>query len=183
LLELFAGHGQNRFYRELEEWLSTITKISFGASDGDNDSAGAGAYMGVLAEQIEAMQSLFTRSDIQRSLLDERLGELTTKLDVVADKLTTDGNPAGKEDGDLGQVLTRLADSQERLLSALQVLHDEGDSHPDAESRMRLRSIDVQLLRVLEEMQVGRQETLSDIRNDLALVTKSIKVASGQEKA
>jgi hypothetical protein len=27
LLELFAGHGQNRFYRELEEWLSTITRL------------------------------------------------------------------------------------------------------------------------------------------------------------
>jgi len=26
LLELFAGHGQNRFYRELEEWLSSITR-------------------------------------------------------------------------------------------------------------------------------------------------------------
>ena len=27
LLELFAGHGQNRFYMELEEWLSSISKI------------------------------------------------------------------------------------------------------------------------------------------------------------
>ncbi len=27
LLELFAGHGQNRFYRQLEEWLSSITRI------------------------------------------------------------------------------------------------------------------------------------------------------------
>lgn len=27
LLELFAGHGQNRFYRELEEWLSSITRL------------------------------------------------------------------------------------------------------------------------------------------------------------
>ena len=29
LLELFAGHGQNRFYRELEEWLSSITRLGF----------------------------------------------------------------------------------------------------------------------------------------------------------
>ena len=27
LLELFASHAQNRFYRELEEWLSSITRI------------------------------------------------------------------------------------------------------------------------------------------------------------
>ena len=33
LLELFASHGQNRFYRELEEWLSTITRLGFSAAD------------------------------------------------------------------------------------------------------------------------------------------------------
>lgn len=38
LLELFAGHGQNRFYRELEEWLSSITKLGF--SSGDSESGG-----------------------------------------------------------------------------------------------------------------------------------------------
>ena len=30
LLELFAGHGQNRFYQELEDWLSSITRVVFG---------------------------------------------------------------------------------------------------------------------------------------------------------
>jgi hypothetical protein len=33
LLELFAGHGQNRFYRELEEWLSSITRLGFSSGD------------------------------------------------------------------------------------------------------------------------------------------------------
>lgn len=45
----------------------------------------------------------------------------------------------------------------------------------DAESRMRLRSIDVQLLRVLEEMSVGRQETATDIRADIGKLIKSIE--------
>ena len=34
LLELFASHGQNRFYRELEEWLSTITRVGFTGEEG-----------------------------------------------------------------------------------------------------------------------------------------------------
>ena len=33
LLDLFAGHGQNRFYRELEEWISSITLIGVSAPD------------------------------------------------------------------------------------------------------------------------------------------------------
>ena len=50
----------------------------------------------------------------------------------------------------------------------------------DAEARMRLRSIDVQLLRVLEEMAAGRQETVSDLRADIALLTQTIRSAIEQ---
>lgn len=35
LLELFASHGQNRFYRELEEWLSSFTRVGFSSGDAD----------------------------------------------------------------------------------------------------------------------------------------------------
>ena len=45
----------------------------------------------------------------------------------------------------------------------------------DAESRMRLRSIDVQLLRILEEMSAGRQESIGDLRADLATLASAIK--------
>ncbi|MEO0391245.1 MAG: biopolymer transporter ExbB, partial [Pseudomonadota bacterium] len=70
LLELFAGHGQNRFYRELEDWLSSITRV--GLSSGE-DGGEQGAFAGVvdhLAEQMEALQLMFTQSDIQRSMVD-----------------------------------------------------------------------------------------------------------------
>ena len=51
---------------------------------------------------------------------------------------------------------------------------ESGGDGIDAESRMRLRSIDVQMLRVLEEVSTGRQESLSEIRSDLANLTKAI---------
>ncbi|MCK8465421.1 biopolymer transporter ExbB [Aliiroseovarius sp. S1339] len=175
LLELFAGHGQNRFYRELEEWLSTITKISFASGDGESDDSSAGAYLGVLAEQIEAMQSLFTQTDVQRSMLDDRLGQLADKLDAVTTHL-------GQDNGQ-GEALMRLAEGQERLIVTLQAQREDAEAQPDAESRMRLRSIDVQLLRILEEMQAGRQESLADLRSDMATLIHSIQVAGGQDEA
>ncbi|GHE97734.1 hypothetical protein GCM10016455_17870 [Aliiroseovarius zhejiangensis] len=174
LLELFAGHGQNRFYRELEEWLSTITRISFAPGEGEAGDTDAGAYLGVLAEQIEAMQSLFTHSDVQRTLLDERLGQLAEKLEGLSTHLGQDNGQA--------EALTRLAEGQERLIVTLQAQHEEADARTDAESRMRLRSIDVQLLRILEEMQAGRQESLSDLRSDMATLIHAIRVASGQDE-
>lgn len=50
-----------------------------------------------------------------------------------------------------------------------------GHAGPDAESRMRLRSIDVQLLRLLEEVAAGRQESLADLRSDLATLTRAVR--------
>lgn len=175
LMELFAGHGQNRFYRELEEWLSTITKLSFVPADNDGEaSQDAGVYLGVLAEQVEAMQSLFTQTDVQRAMLDERLGALAQNIEAMTARMERD---TGQTDA-----LMRLADGQDAIRAALEKQSDAGEETVDAESRMRLRSIDVQLLRILEEMQAGRQESLSDLRGDLAILTHVIRVASGQEQ-
>ena len=45
----------------------------------------------------------------------------------------------------------------------------------DAESRMRLRSIDVQMLKLLEEVAAGRQESMADLRGDLAELTRAVR--------
>ena len=71
-------------------------------------------------------------------------------------------------------MLGRIAEGQERLIRALGV----AENAVDAESRMRLRSIDVQLLRILEELSAGRQETVADLRQDLAALTAAIRQLS-----
>ena len=43
---------------------------------------------------------------------------------------------------------------------------------------MRLRSIDVQLLRILEELSAGRQETVADLRAEIAQLVKVIRLAA-----
>lgn len=176
LLELFASHGQNRFYRELEEWLSTITRLGFAGSDSDSGGeAGAVAAMAAhMAEQMEALQGLFTASDVSRALVDERLGTLAASVERLTDRLAGQQNPTA--------ALTRIAEGQEALIQLLAERNEReaeaqasGGPHVDAESRMRLRSIDVQLLRILEEMSAGRQESLADLRADLASLTRAIR--------
>jgi hypothetical protein len=39
---------------------------------------------------------------------------------------------------------------------------------------MRLRSIDVQMLHLMEDMSAGRQETVSAIRNDIHALTNAL---------
>ncbi len=174
MLELFAGHGQNRFYRELEEWLSTITRVGLATGEGDGgggDSSGFAQVLDHMADQMESLQTMFVQSDVSRALVDERLGRLADAVDRLSQKL--------QEDAGSATTLTRIADGQERVITALQVLalpKDEvSEGGVDAESRMRLRSIDVQLLRILEEMSVGRSESITDLRGDLAALTAAIR--------
>jgi len=54
----------------------------------------------------------------------------------------------------------------------------QGGPHAEAESRMRLRNIDAQLLRIAEEVSAGRLETTADLRADLANLTLAVRQLS-----
>ena len=172
LLELFASHGQNRFYRELEEWLSSITRLGFGSgeAEGGGDAGQMAGVLDDLAGQMEALQTLHGQAELSRAMLEERLGTLADGIERLADGMAG-GKPGAQE-----VLLTRIAEGQDRLAQAL-AAPDSGPS-ADAESRMRLRSMDVQLLRILEELSAGRQESITDLRADLATLTAAVRQLS-----
>jgi hypothetical protein len=166
LLELFAGHGQNRFIRELEEWLSSITRLGY-AGDGEGaDQNALGLLVDHMAQQMEEFQALQSQTEANRFQSEAKIAELAGAMAKLTEKM----------DAERGQsaILKRIAEGQEKLLDALKA-GEGGGGGSDAESRMRLRSIDVQLLRILEEMSAGRQETLSDLKTDIAALTSAIR--------
>lgn len=172
LLELFAGHGQNRFYRELEEWLSSITRVSLSAGDGEGgDTAAMSAVLDQVQAQMDALQSLYTQSDITRVMVEDKIDDLARAISKLAERREGGG-------GDVAAALSRIAEGQERLIAAVTGGGGEGAMGADAESRMRLRSIDVQLLKILEEMSAGRQESLADLRGDIASLAAAIRQLS-----
>jgi len=160
LLELFAGHGQNRFYRELEEWLSTITRLGFaGGEEASSEDGGMlGAFAQHMAEQMDALQANAMLAEESRMELEKQIGQMAFGIEKIAQAVSLQGSSS--------DALERIAKGQEALVKQLQ--EGVGGEGIDAESRMRLRSIDVQLLRVLEEISAGRQETVSALRGDLA---------------
>lgn len=165
LLELFAGHGQNRFYRELEEWLSSFTRVGYAGAEGEGGVSAQVAE--ALGEQIDALRALFAQTEAARQASDARLADLTTALSRLTDGLAGQAQAA--------DALMRVAEGQDRLTAALEAV--ERGEGLDAESRMRLRSIDVQLLRLLEEISAGRQESMTELRTDLAALTRVISLA------
>jgi chromosome segregation ATPase len=175
LLELFAGHGQNRFYRELEEWLSSITRLSFSSGEGEMtpDMGMAGIALDQMSEQIERLQEMFARSDSTRADVDDRLGKLADSVERLAERIEATSPSA--------HAMTRVAEGQEQLVQALQdraASGQGGGDGMDAESRMRLRSIDVQMLRILEEISAGRQESMAELRTELGALTRALNNAA-----
>lgn len=169
LLELFAGHGQGRFYRELEEWLSSMTRVGLAGEEGGGSGVMT-AVVDAMAEQMEGLSRMFTQSDLARAQTDRRLGDLAIQLGELARKI---------EERDSLPALGRIGDGQDRMVAAVEKLgqsFSEGGSDPEA--RMRLRSIDVQLLRILEEISAGRQESLAELRADIASLGRSLRGAS-----
>ncbi|HKL56524.1 MAG: biopolymer transporter ExbB [Roseovarius sp.] len=176
LLELFASHGQNRFYRELEEWMSTITRVGFSAGDGEGGGE-TGAMAGVLdqmAEQMDNLQMVLTQSDVSRAMVDEKLGVLADSIERLTHRMS-DTNP-------VTSALNRMAEGQERMIHLMEENASRGGEGMDAESRMRLRSIDVQMLRILEEISAGRQETMTELRTDLAALTRVFNQLRAQQR-
>ncbi|MBK1635166.1 biopolymer transporter ExbB [Rhodovulum adriaticum] len=181
LLELFVGHGQNRFYQELEEWLSTITRLGFSSGEEEGETGGEAGLLAAtldqLADRMAGLHDLFERSDAERRALEQRVGAL-------ADAVETLGTAMEAQRGDshtLTEALARVAEGQERAATAIEARMGEEGSLADAEVRMRLRSIDVQLLRILEEIAAGRQETVTDLRGDLADLGRALARLAPQD--
>jgi hypothetical protein len=113
-LDLQAGHAQNRFYNELEEWLSGMTRLSPGGLHGDGE-ANVPAYVQALLEQtadgLERMQRALTESERERRHATGQFGELNTQLSRLADLL-------GRE----SREIRGMAETQEELKNVLKTL-------------------------------------------------------------
>lgn len=116
-LDLQAGHAQNRFYNEMEEWLSGVTKLSSGSGGlAFEADASVPAYVQALLEQtadgLERMQRAIVDNDRERRAATEQLGELNTQLARLTEFLGRDARErhAGVEAQDeLRTVLKTLA--------------------------------------------------------------------------
>jgi|SRR5579872_721834 len=167
-LDLQAGQAQNRFYNELEEWLSTYTRLSSGPFGEGSDSS-VPAYIQALLEQtadsLENLQRIMARGE------EGRLGA-NTALVTLSDRLGLIG-----ENMKAGQMLmVRLAENQMELKPSLARLASvaENSIGHDEVLRSHLRNIEAYLARLTEEAGEGRAQTVQDIRGEIRLLARTI---------
>ena len=171
LLELFAGQAQNRFYRELEEWLSTITSFNVTVDEG-NSSTDNTILLGIferLGDQIELMERFLNKDQSTMAPTDREFAILQDKFVKVMDE----------NKSNLENLIDNFTKSQKQLLDFLKS-KESVEGGIDAESRMRLRSIDVQMLHISEEIAVGRQDAIKAIREEIANLADSLQSTSAK---
>ena len=169
LLELFAGHGQNRFYNELEDWLGTITRIGL-VDDGETiDQYSLAAVLDHMNAQMERLQDMFQEAEDGRRRVDDRLAALSDAL--------TESQAQGNHD--VAQVVGALhgvANGQGEIVAALRAPQSGADGR-DMESRMRLRSIDAQLSKVFQHLERGESvdQAVAELRSDVSSLTRTMR--------
>ena len=82
LLELFASHAQNRFYRELEEWLSSITKLGVTGVEPEEALTAANVLtvIGQTAEHIDQLREVVEQGVARSAETEARIAELAQLL-------------------------------------------------------------------------------------------------------
>jgi hypothetical protein len=172
LLELFASHAQNRFYRELEEWLSSITKIGIAGVEPEEALTAANVLtvIGHTTEQIDALREVVEANVARAAETETRIGELVALLAAPKPE------PAPPVDNAL---LARIAEAQERVATLLENRDVEAGGL-DAEARARLRSIDIQVLRILDDLAAGRQDLVTEIRQDIAGLADALRAVAAR---
>jgi hypothetical protein len=174
-LDLQAGHAQNRFFNELEEWLSGVTRLSSGALSGDADGS-VPAYVQALLEQaadsLDRLQRSLSDSEQERRLTNDKLLTLAGHLAQLTDQMRAES-----------RVLQTLAESQAELKPVLRKLADESTSSLDEASRAHLRNLDVGLSRMYEEARDGKERLLQELRNELRVLSRTIAATLGNQQA
>lgn len=174
--DLQASQAQNRFYNDLEEWLSSLTKLSTVNVAGEGDRT-VPAYVQALLEQtaesLENLQRSLTRSEDNRLAATQAVANFTEKVGALADHMRTEQS-----------LMRNLAENQVETRNALTRLTDtRANEGIDDASRGHLRNIDLHLARLVEDAARGREETVQQIRSEIKLLARTIAAADNSVDA
>src|SRR5579863_2846500 len=176
-LDLQAGQAQNRFYNDLEEWLSTYTRLTSGAF-GDSGDGSVAAYIQALLEQtadsLENLQRILARSEESRIGANATLASLTDRLGLLGEQMKA------------GQLLmARLVENQLELKPALTRLANVAESSLGQDDVLRghLRNIEVYLARLTEDVAQGRAQSVQELRGEIRLLARTVAARSEEGRA
>ena len=169
-LDLQASQSQNRFYNDLEEWLSSLTRLSSGvlATEGDQSVP---AYLQALLEQtaenLENLQRTLARGAESNIQSNQNLSQLTESLGNLGDQMLAEQ-----------RLLIKLTESQTDLRSTLEtIVKTNAKNSLNESTQTHIRNIDIHMARLLEEISTGRDDIVKQMRSEIKLLARTISAS------
>lgn len=172
-LDLQAGQAQNRFFNDVEEWLSEKTRLPSGGLHFEGGDQSVPAYVQALLEQtaesLDNLQRTMARAEEGRSNANANVGLLADRLSTLSDFMRHEQ-----------QILSRLAENSTELRGAITKLADagtQGGFGMDDGTRTHIRNIELYMARMLEEMVTGRTALADELRGEIKLLARTLAAA------
>jgi hypothetical protein len=173
-LDLQGSQAQNSVYTDVEEWFSSLTRLSGAEPLMGSGDVSIPAYVQALLEQtaenLEGLQRSVARSEENQSMVHSGLIALTERLSALGDQIATEQ-----------ALLARLISSQEELRPVLGRLADAEGGGVDEATRNHIRNMDVYLARLLDETVQGRSQMTHELRSEIKMVARTIAAAAAGE--
>ena len=171
-LDLQAGHAENRFFKDLEDWLSELTHLpSTLVSEGEPAiPAYVEALLEKTADSLEGLERVMARGEEERTQMRGDLLQLTARLTDLTDQIHAEQQilrGLARQQQDLHPVIGRLAAAAESAAGTDEALREQ------------LKSLEAGLKRVFEDGVAERRQYSEDLRNELRLLTRTIAGRSG----
>jgi len=175
LLDIFASHSQNRFYMELEEWISSFTRFGLSNSEGENSNNDEmfNNFLIHSSDQLDKLEKLIERGEKQRQDISSQILELVNFIEKIAKSDSSSQIGKVTQNALNTKTLESLSNNQQSLILTLKTQFEENESL-DLETKTRLRNIDTHLARIHEEISAGRQDTITELRSDLSSLSSAI---------
>ena len=181
-LDLQAGQAQNRFYNDLEDWLSSLTRLSSGALSSDGDQpipVYVQALLEQTAESLENLQRVLVRGEESRISANNNLMALSEKVGILTDHMRTEQ-----------ALMVKLSESQIELKHVLVQLAESSagkravaTNSLDESTRAHIRNLDIYMARLLEELNTGRDEIIQQMRSEIKLLARTLAAIAEESKS
>lgn len=159
-LDLQAAQAQNRFYTDLEDWLSGRTRLASGGGLAEGDQS-VPVYIQALLEQtaesLDNLQRIMEKGEERQNAANTSLLKLSEQLGTLNDQMRA---------------------QQELQVRAAQ---RQSDGVLDEATRAHIRNLEIYMSRILEEMSTGRPQMTEELRREIKLLARTIGGALGRD--
>ncbi len=165
-LDLQAGQAQNRFYNELEEWLSTRTQLT--SSNAFNEAEqSVPVYVQALLEQtVESLDNLrrtVASAEGSRQNTDKVILKLQDSLATLTEQTKTEQD-----------LMVKLIESQIDMKPILERISETENSITLKNLQSHLKNIEKYNSQLVQSTTKGQEQMLYDLRNEFKLLAKTL---------